>query len=149
MKEKLRKLELEKQREDDQKRIKDELLLRQAKEAEEKRKEEQRQKEIKEKAIEEFKRKEVERVAKEKKEKEEREREYQERYRRDLENLGLSSRDVSLVVKREVDLSKTTFTKMARRHISIETLRAYGVNWKLDDVSRFSPSYPSLNPTTN
>ncbi|KAH0556804.1 hypothetical protein GP486_005403 [Trichoglossum hirsutum] len=132
MRERLKKFEIEKHHEEEQKRIRDELLLKQAKEAEERRKEEQKQKEIKEKAIEEFKRKEAEKLAKEKVEKEAKEREYQDRYRKDLEKLGFSNRDVSLVVKREVDLSKTTYTKMARRHISIETLRTYNVDWKFD-----------------
>ncbi|KAI9766087.1 MAG: hypothetical protein M1840_006794 [Geoglossum simile] len=133
MKEKLKKLEHEKQMEEEQKRIKDEILLKQAKEAEAKLKEEKKKREISEKAVEDFKRKEADRITKEKKEKEQREKEYQERYRNDLERLGLTSRDASLVVRKEVDLSKTTFTKMARRHISIETLKVYGVNWKFDD----------------
>ncbi|KAH0545009.1 hypothetical protein FGG08_000935 [Glutinoglossum americanum] len=134
MRERLKKYEEDKRLEEEQKRIKDELLLKAAKEAEAKRKEDLRQKEIKEKAIEEFKKKEQERVAKEKKEKEEREKEYQERYRKDLEKLGFTNRDVGMVVGRGgVDLSKTTYTKMARRHISIETLRVYGVHWQFDE----------------
>jgi hypothetical protein len=148
MKEKLKKFELEKHHGEEQRRIKDELLLKQAKEAEERRKEDQRQKEIREKAIEDFKRKEAERVAKEKRERDEREKEYQERHRRDLERLGLTTRDVDRVVGRGLDLSKTTFTKMARRHISIETLRAFNVDWKFDYVrtSISTPYSQSVHP---
>ncbi|KAI9775482.1 MAG: hypothetical protein M1839_001099 [Geoglossum umbratile] len=133
MKEKLKKLELEKQKDEEAKRIKDEMMLKHAKETAEKQKEEQRKKEISEKAVEDFKRKEADRIAKERREKEEREKEYQERYRKDLAKLGFTNRDTDLVIRKEVDLSKTTFTKMARRHISIETLKAYNVNWKFDD----------------
>ncbi|KAK2001734.1 hypothetical protein LX36DRAFT_569581 [Colletotrichum falcatum] len=104
-------------------------------------------------AVERYKRKEQERLAQQKKEEEEqeREKEYQRRLQEDLIKSGLDEKAIAAILKKEkipelhshkpnpnpanTDLvagSRPTYTRMARKHLSIETLRTYHVEWELD-----------------
>ncbi|KAI9800370.1 MAG: hypothetical protein M1825_004140 [Sarcosagium campestre] len=150
LKKELDELKREKDRQAEADRLKNEFLLKQAKEDKRRREEEEKAKELKKKAIEEWKKEEEERKQKEKEQKEKWEREYQDRLKRDL---GLSDRQVAKIVQKDsdqaVDLRRTTYTKISRKHVSIETLRVYGLPYKLDDydpegyvlIKRWVPEY--------
>ncbi|OHE91768.1 hypothetical protein CORC01_12942 [Colletotrichum orchidophilum] len=120
--------------------------------AQEKREKEEREKEF-QKRLKEERQKEMDKLAKEKKEKEEREKEYQRRLQEDLRKSGLDDKAIAAILKKEkipepprqrpnqhdnalVAGSRPTYTRMARKHLSIETLRTYQVEWELDVVSR-------------
>ena len=170
MKKELEAFKKEKERKEQEQRIKDQLILQRAREEQKAREEADMKKKIQEEAIKEWKNKELVRIAeedkkkreeaekkkkleeeaikrwqreqkdkadKEKQEKEEKEKEYKERLKRDL---GLSDTQVAKVISKEnsaaLDLKRTTYMKIARRHISIETLRVFNLPYKLDDVSK-------------
>ncbi|KAI9655064.1 MAG: hypothetical protein M1829_000697 [Trizodia sp. TS-e1964] len=153
MRKELEKYRTEKQREEEEKRIKDELMLKQVKEAEKKREEDARLKELEKAAIEKFKREQEAQAAKAKKEKEDDEARYKERLKTDLEKYGLSDKQVSVITSTNnqqtlpVVPGKVTYTKMARRHLSIETLRTYQIPYKMDEnpeyviIKRWVPEY--------
>ncbi|KAK2026985.1 hypothetical protein LX32DRAFT_664906 [Colletotrichum zoysiae] len=121
--------------------------------AQEKKEEEEREKEF-QRRLQEERRKEQDRLAKEKREKEEREKEYQRRLQEDLIKSGLDEKAIAAILKKEkipehhshrpspnpanntalVAGSRPTYTRMARKHLSIETLRTYHVEWELDVV---------------
>ncbi|GJC99803.1 hypothetical protein ColKHC_08629 [Colletotrichum higginsianum] len=126
------------------KRKEQERLLQEKREKEEREKEFQRR-------LQEERQKELDRLAKEKKEKEEREKEYQRRLQEDLIKSGLDEKAIAAILKKEkipeppkpkpnpnaasgtlVAGGRPTYTRMARRHLSIETLRTYHVEWELD-----------------
>ncbi|KAI9804355.1 MAG: hypothetical protein M1833_007162 [Piccolia ochrophora] len=178
MKQEIEDLRRKKEEEAQAERLKRDFLLNQAKEDVKKRQEEERRKEEKKRAVEEWKkeeeerkrkekeaqeraveawkRKEEERKQKEKAEAEKREEEYKERLKRDL---GLTENQVMQIVKKDKDKDKTglqtadnrptTYTKISRKHISIETLRAFALPFKLDDrdpdgyvlIKRWVPEY--------
>ena len=127
------------ERKAEEERIKNELLLQRAKEEQKKRDDEAKRKIIEEQAVVEWQRKERERIEKEKQEKEKRELEYKDRLQKDF---GLTETQVAKVVTKEnntaLDLRRTTHTKIARRHISLETLRVYDLPYQLDDVSFYA-----------
>lgn len=127
---------LEAQREEDEKRYRKELeleRLRKEKRAEEEKK---RIKKEADEAVEKFKVKEAERIAKEKKEKEENEKEYKKRLEEDLRKSGLEERQIAVVLNKEkaVDPNRPTYTRMSRRHLSIETLNRYRIDYEFDSV---------------
>jgi len=137
------------QREEEEKRLKREMefkrLEQEKKEAEEKKARE----EAKKKAIEEYKIKEAEKAIKEKKEKEEKEKEYKHRLEDDLRKSGLDERQINAILKKEkeVDPNRPTYTRMARRHLSIETLNRYRIDFEYDRdpefvlIKRWVPEY--------
>lgn len=108
-----------------------------AKEAE-KKEAEKKKKEDEERAIKEYTAREAERIAKEKKEKEEREAEYKRRLEEDLRKSGMDDRQIAIVLKKDkdgaTDLNRPTYTRMARRYLSIETLRELRIDFTLDTV---------------
>ncbi|KAI9819946.1 MAG: hypothetical protein M1827_006516 [Pycnora praestabilis] len=126
------------------KKIKEDLLLKQALEAEKKREEAEKEKKLKEKAIEEWKVKEQEKKAKEKEAKEKADKEYIERFSKDLAKLGIEQRQIDTIIRREKEPAvldvgrKTTFIKVHRKHLSVETLDAYQLPWEWDV---FEPNY--------
>jgi hypothetical protein len=100
----------------------------------------------KKEAIEKYEREKKDKAEKEKAEKEARDREYKERMENELRKSGMPEQQVQMIVRgKEVkqvqqnvhEMKRVTYTKMARRHISLETLRVYNVPWKYDDVSYF------------
>lgn len=124
------------ERKAEEERIKNEIMIEQAKKEAKKKEEEEQMKAIREQAILDWQRKEREKTEKEKQEQEKRDAEYKERLKRDF---GLSETQVANIIKRDndnaVDLRRVTFTKISKRHVSIETLKAYNLPYKEDDVS--------------
>ncbi|KAK2729945.1 hypothetical protein CKAH01_09983 [Colletotrichum kahawae] len=119
--------------------------------AKERKEKDEREKEF-QRRLQEERQKELDRQAKEKKEREDREREYQRRLQEDLIKSGLDERAIAAILKKEkiqepprpkpapadhalVASQRPTYTRMARKHLSIETLRTYRVEWELDTVS--------------
>ncbi|KAI8629298.1 hypothetical protein F5Y19DRAFT_464798 [Xylariaceae sp. FL1651] len=141
-----------KERDELERRIKQKIELDRLKEeeaalAEKKR----REKEAKE-AVERYKKEEAERTLREKEEAEEREREYRHRMQETLIKSGLDEKEINAIlegkkVKKEKEKSKErpvyepvvyednprpTYTRMARRHLSLETLRVYNIDYVVD-----------------
>ena len=125
------------EREEEAKRLKKELELERLRKEREEEEEKKRAKKEADEAVEKWKRKEAERIEKEKKEKEEREKEYQRRLEDDLRKAGMDDRQIAVVTKKEkaIDPNRPTFTRMSRRHLSIETLNAYKIDYEFDVVS--------------
>lgn len=133
----------------EQERIKRQIELERLKEEEEEaQRRRQRDKEAAE-AVERYKQHEAERIAKETKQREEYEREYKRRMQEDLINSGLDEKAIAAILKKEKvpeqkkpepkperqhdqTLSRATYTRMARRHLSIETLRINHIEWDYD-----------------
>jgi hypothetical protein len=127
---------LEKEREAEEKRIKKEMELKRLVEEKKAEEEKERLKKESEKAIEKYKAEQAEKAAKEKKEKEEREKEYQHRLEDDLRKSGMDERQISVVLKKDkgVDPNRPTYTRMSRKHLSIETLNRYRIDYEWDQV---------------
>lgn len=130
---------MEEQRKVEAERVKEELeleRLRQEKKAEQEKK---RIKEESERAVKEWQMKEKEKADREKCEKEEREKEYKRRLEEDLRKAGVNDRQLSTILRGEkakpIDKNRPTYTRMSRRHLSIETLNKYGIDYELDVVS--------------
>ncbi|KAI9839925.1 MAG: hypothetical protein M1819_000117 [Sarea resinae] len=126
-----------------EKRIKEQIALEQAKEAQKKKEAEEKEKEMKKKAVEEWKQKQKEEEEKKKEAKKKADKEYEERLRRDLASYGVPDQQISTIVNLPkdaavVDMSKTTWIKVHRKHIMIETLQEYGLPWEWD---AFDPNY--------
>lgn len=118
-------------------RVKKELewaRLREEKQAEEERK---RLKKEADAAIEKYKTEQAEKAANEKKEKEAKEKEYRARLEEDLRKSGMDERQIAAVLKKEkaVDPKRPTYTRMSRRHLSIETLTRYRIDYEFDQAS--------------
>jgi hypothetical protein len=130
-----------------------------------KEREEEEEKEAKKKAAEEavkeFQRKEIEKREKEKKEREQREKEYKERLEAQLVKSGLPEDQIKAllegkkVTKEEKDkqkqdqLARPTYTRMARRYLSIETLNVFRIDFTLDQVGSRPPHHSQPFPCTN
>ncbi len=131
------------ERELEEKRIKKELELKKLEEERRKKEEDDRRDKAEKEAVERYKLKEAERMAKEKAAKEYAEKEYQRRLQEDLINAGVHEKDIQAIIKKEkikekekeAKKDRPTYTRMARRHLSIETLRVYGIDYELDQVS--------------
>lgn len=124
------------EREKEEKRIKKEMELKRLRLEKEAEEEKERVKKETAAAIEKYKLEQAEKAAKEKKEKEEREKEYQARIREDLRKSGMSERQIDDVLNKdkavEASSSRPTYTKMSRRHLSIETLNKYRIDYEFD-----------------
>lgn len=122
----------------EEKRIKKEMELKRLEEERRAHEEKKRREKEAEEAVERYKQKEAERREKEKKEKEQAEKEYQRRLQEDLIHAGVDEKDIAAIIKKEkVKAEKQiaerpTYTRMARRHLSIETLRVYGIDFDYD-----------------
>lgn len=132
----LEKLKLEAQREKEKERLKKELEFQALKKEKAAKEEAARAKKEAEEAVEKFKIEEAKKKEKEKKEKEEREKEYQHRLEDDLRKSGMDERQIAVVMKKEqaVDPNRPTYTRMSRRHLSIETLNRYRIDYEFDVV---------------
>lgn len=136
---------------DEEHRIKSKIELERLRE-EEKAEEEKRRRDKEAKlAVERYKQEETERQAKEKREAEERDREYKHRLQEDLIKSGLDEKAIQAILNKEKlpekkpggggsnnSGTRPTYTRMARRYISIETLRTYQIEYDIDVVSEFS-----------
>jgi hypothetical protein len=127
------------ERELEEKRLKKEYELKKLEEERRADEEKKRLDKAEEAAIEKYKAKEAERIAKEKADKELAEREYQRRLQEDLINAGVDEKDIKAIIKKEKvkseEKDRATYTRMARRHLSIETLRVYNIDFEYDNVS--------------
>ncbi|KAI9749940.1 MAG: hypothetical protein M4579_006675 [Chaenotheca gracillima] len=135
---------------EEKKRLKDQLYLEQIEAEKKKLRDAEERKVFEQQAVENWKKKEKEKAEKEKAEAAKKDDDYKQRLKADL---GLSDLQISKIIKKDtenaVDLRRTTFTKISRRHISIETLRTYGLDYKLDEkdphgfvvVSRWIPEF--------
>lgn len=121
---------------------KQEQILKAEKAAAEKKKEE----ELKKKAVEEWNQKQAEKEAKEKKEKEANDKAFRERVKTTFAAAGYSDESIERILEKEgkgknegqkkiMDLSRPTYIKVHRKHLSPDTLDAYSLPWEWDDVS--------------
>ncbi|KFZ13509.1 hypothetical protein V502_06562 [Pseudogymnoascus sp. VKM F-4520 (FW-2644)] len=100
-------------------------------------------------AVEDFKRKQAENALNEKREKEQRDKEYKERVEEDMRKSGLTDQQIAAVLKKEkVDEgTRPTYTRMARRYLSYETLNAFRIDYTVDQdpeyilIKRWVPEY--------
>jgi hypothetical protein len=140
---------LEKEKKEEEKRIKKELELERLRKEKEEEEEEERLKKERKAAIEKYKLEEAEKAAKAKKEKEEREKEYQKRFEEDLRKSGMDQKQIAVVLGKDkdkcVDPQRPTYTRMSRKHLSIETLNRYRIDYEFDHVRTSLPrSRPEL-----
>lgn len=130
----------EKAREEAEKRIKKELEFKRLKEEEREAEEKKRREKEAEEAVERYKQEEFERIQKEKEETERREKEYQRRMKEHLFQSGLDDEAVDAIMQKKKvrepreDKPAQTHTRMARRHLSFETLRTFEIDYELDEV---------------
>ncbi|KAI6779088.1 Reticulocyte-binding protein 2 a-like protein [Emericellopsis cladophorae] len=129
----------------EQKRIEEELEHRRLKEERDAAEERKRLKKEAEAAIERYKQEERERREREQAEKEAAEKEYQRRLQEDLIKSGVDEKAIAAIMKKEKvpeteaeappqqPGGRATYTRMLRKHLSIETLRTYHVEWEYDD----------------
>jgi myosin heavy subunit len=110
---------------------------------------EEREKEVKA-ALEQYRIKEMERLAKEEKEREEADKEVERRMQKSLIDAGIPENHIAAILKGEkvqqneiaiIDPhmsapahrdSRPTYTRVARRHVSFETLRTFSLDYDLD-----------------
>lgn len=123
-----------------------ELALKAEKAAAEKKKED----ELKKKAVEEYNHKQAEKAAKEKKDKEEADKAFRDRVRATFLKAGYSDESIERILEKEakggkdeqkkiVDLTRPTYIKVHRKHLSPDTLDAYSLPWEWDEVSELNP----------
>ena len=145
---KMKKLEeLEEKEKEDiaREKYEEELLLKEAKKAKKKKEEE----ELKKKAIEEYHVKQLEEKAKEDKAKKEADAEFKERVKKAFGQAGYDEESIEEILKKgekgkehghgkEIkikDLTRPTYIKVHRKHLSPETLDEYKLPWEWDEVS--------------
>lgn len=145
----LEKYKLQAQREEDERLLKKEIELKRLREEKRAEQEKKRAKEEAERAVKEWKIKEAEKKEKEKKEKEEREKEYKKRLEEDLRRSGMDDRQIAAVLKKdkETEAGRPTYTRMARKYLSIETLNTFRIDYTFDQdpdyilIKRWVPEY--------
>ncbi|KAL2756124.1 hypothetical protein ACRALDRAFT_2027737 [Sodiomyces alcalophilus JCM 7366] len=136
------------EREKEEERIKRELVLERLKEEEREKELKKQREEEAQAAVERYKQQERERMAREEREAAEREKEYQRRLQEDLIQSGLDEKHITAILKKEkvpenpapapapaappAEMSRQTYTRMARKHLSIETLRTFHIEYDLD-----------------
>ncbi|PKS07855.1 hypothetical protein jhhlp_006463 [Lomentospora prolificans] len=124
---------------DEEARIKKELELRRLKDEEREAEEQKRREKAAEEAVEHYKKKELERIQREKEEHALREREYQHRLQEQLLQSGLDEQQIAAILRKErvpeqkPEKAKPKYTRMARKHLSLETLRTFDVDYFLDE----------------
>ncbi|GAB0137815.1 hypothetical protein EsDP_00006068 [Epichloe bromicola] len=141
-----RELDEIKQREaqlEDERRIKKELELKRLQEEEQALEEKKRRDKEAAEAVERYKKQESDRLAKEKLQKDQEEKEYKRRMQEDLLKSGLDEKAIAAILEKKKvpeaieSKQRPTYTRMARRHLSIETLRTFHVDFDID----FDPEY--------
>ncbi|KAH7326775.1 hypothetical protein B0I35DRAFT_508923 [Stachybotrys elegans] len=143
---------------EEEKRIMEELELKRLKKEQEEAEELARLEKVEKEAIERYKQAELKRQAEERKRAEETEKEYKRRVQEDLINSGLDEKAIAAIMNKQkipetavvahsAPADRPTYTRMARRHLSEETLRVYGVDYDLDQdpdyliIKRWVPEY--------
>lgn len=128
-----------------------EQALKAEKAAADKKKEE----ELKKRAVEEYNQKKADQAAKEKKDKEEADKAFRERVKTTFSLAGYSDESIERILTREakgekqepkkiMDLSRPTYIKVHRKHLSPDTLDAYSLPWEWDEVSQLNPRLRNL-----
>jgi hypothetical protein len=150
--EKRRQLEIERYKAEEaerEKKRKEELERYRAEEAEKAAKKKKEEMDV----INNYKRMEADRQAREKKEKDEREAEYHRRLEEDLRKSGLDERQIAVVTKKPIpagaiEAARPTYTRMSRRHLSVETLKEFRIDFEYDQmdpdyvlIKRWVPEY--------
>ena len=134
----LHKFKLEQQRLEDEKLMKKEFELKQLKKQKEEEEEKERAKKAAEAAVKDFQRKQAEKAVKDAKEKEQREKEYKERVEEDMRKSGMTDQQIEAVLKKEkienASGTRPTYTRMARRYLSFETLNSFRIDYTIDQV---------------
>ncbi len=130
--------------EQEEKRIRKEIELKKLEEEEKAHEEDEMRKRMAEEAIRKWKDKEIKKAEKQRNEKEKRDREYQDRMRADLLASGLDERSVEAILEKKdavQQVARPTYTRMALRHLEVETLIYYKIDFEYDQVSihRLSP----------
>lgn len=123
-------------------RYKKEIELKKLKEDKAKKEQAAKQEAAEKEAIEKFKAEEAKKREKEKKEKEEREKEYKLRMEEDLRKSGVDEQQIAVIMKKEgakkpqqaLEPARPTYTRMSRRHLSLETLRVHRIEYEFDVV---------------
>jgi hypothetical protein len=127
------------ERHEAEKRAKRELELKYLEEERRREEEKKRREKEAEEAVEKYKLKEAERLAKEKEDKERAEKEYKARMTADLLAAGVDEKEiVAIIDKKKVkkdDKDRPTYTRMSLRHLDIETLVYYKIQFEYDQVS--------------
>ena len=146
---KLEELEAKEQEDQAREKYEDERIVKKAKKAEEKAKREKEEKELKEKAIEEYNRKQKEEKEKKEKEKKAADEEFRRRVKETFGQAGYDEESIEKILKqgekgkehghsKEIkirDLTRPTYIKVHRKHVSPETLDEYHLPWEWDEVS--------------
>ena len=128
----------------------EEQILKAEKAAAEKKKED----ELRVKAIEEYNRKKAEEAAKEKRDKEAADKAFRDRVKTTFAAAGYSDESIERILEKEgkggkegqkkiMDLSRPTYIKVHRKHLSPDTLDAYSLPWEWDEVSGLFPRLKS------
>jgi hypothetical protein len=133
-----------------EKRIAEELELKRLKKEQEEADERDRLEQIEKDAIERYKQQEMKRIAHEEKQKEHMEREYKRRFQEDLINSGLDEKAIAAIINKQkvpealpAPNERPTYTRMNRRHLSIETLRAFQFEYDIDTVRALTNPNPA------
>ena len=142
-----------KQLEEEEKRIRKDIELKRLEEDRREQAAKYEREHAAEEAVRLWKLKEAEKIAKEKAEKEKADKDYQERLRIDLTRSGMSEKDIEAILKKEKvkkesedkkkehdqQLARPTYTRMSLRHLEVETLIYYKIDFEYDQVSPPSP----------
>ena len=156
LKEKVERLEREKHQAEEEERLREryeeERLIEEAKKAKKKKDEEA----FRKKVIEEEEIRLLEKKAKEAEENKKAEEKYKERVKKDMEKAGYSDEDIARFLKGKakdhghghgheishvMDLTRPTYLKVHRRHLSPKTLEIYELPWGWDEVSPNPPQF--------
>ena len=120
-------------------RIEEQLFLKRAKEAAEEVERRKHEEVIRQQAIHDYALEQQAKAEKEKKAKEEADRLFKERVKKEF---GYSEEQIEATLTKgkklkakEISLSRPTYIKVHRKHLSPETLNAYKLPWEWDDVS--------------
>ena len=136
---KLEELEEKEKEEIAREKYEEERILKEAKKAKKKKEEE----EFKKKAVEEYHVHQLEEEAKKEKAKKEADAEFRERVKKTFGQAGYDEESIEKILKKGEkgkehkikDLTRPTYMKVHKKHVSPETLDEYGLPWELDDVS--------------
>jgi hypothetical protein len=137
---KLDEIERERERHEAEERVKKDLELKHVQEEQRKEEEKRRRDREAEEAVEKYKLK----LAREKEEKEKAEKEYKLRVTADLLAAGVPEKDIGAILekkkikqeeKEEKEKDRPTYTRMSLRHLDIETLVYYKIEFEYDQVS--------------
>jgi hypothetical protein len=139
---------LEAAREKEKERMKAEMEFKRLRDEKKRKEEEERAKKEADEAVAKYQVEQEKKAAKEKKEKEEREKEYKERMEADMRKAGMDENQIAVVLKKEGAIERPTYTRMSRRHLSIETLNVHRIEYTFDQV-RAKPEPRDLVRGTN